>query len=377
MLPTQPLNEERKKFEKTFREAGLGFAILFGLNTLALLAMGVLARGNGVFGASPLYFNGTIAVLAGITVGVSLGLFRRQRWAAYTGLVLCIVVPVGSVLIQAANRAVSETTAGSGPPTGGIGCGLVLFAMVGIMQYRAARIRRPSAAQIAAPEYQGPASLLRPYSSAAKFAQAPAATAFPSTAQHQPTSLPQVAQPVQYPLGKFAAAVLVVCALAILGGAATAGYGLLATPSVEESQWVVVHDSTLGVEVEMPGQPKTDSETPQQGQLYLTTRSLDLGYFYVSMSCVQLQDGWEYTEAEFFDQIRNGADPKVLTFVSDRRLQANGISMYESTFRSKHGFLVTKRGFFARRHSVTVTVAEEDSDGEVSSRVLNSLRYSK
>src|SRR5690606_36311630 len=102
----------------------LAFGIILGLKTVVMLGIGViqLRSPNPEFGP-PGVLLGMGAILAGVTIGITAAIARRQRWGAIVGVVLMALVALGAVV----NWMSESAESGKGPPSPV--CGIVFFAI--------------------------------------------------------------------------------------------------------------------------------------------------------------------------------------------------------------------------------------------------------
>lgn len=346
MHPTRTFHDDARKFQKAYRDAALAFGIILGLNTVVMLGIGViqLRTPTPEYGP-PGMLLGMGAALAGVTIGITAAIARRQRWGAIVGLVLIILVALGAI----ANWAIEMSESGKGPPNPV--CGIVFFVIAFAALARA--IGAKDLSRVWAPQPYPPpeASAYNPYGVSAP-APAPPRT-----------------------LGSFGAAMLIVGGLLLIGGAGAAVASFVAETTVSESAWQTVRDAELGVTVEMPGEP-VRTQLPSSAEApYEVSYTLDRHQYMVEMSCTRLAPDWFFEEVEFRNQLESQYDAQYVSSKSGSNVNVNGISMYRVTFQLKDGSRAVVQGFFNGRDAVIISVSETEAvDGAVSERVLNSLR---
>lgn len=346
MQPTRTYHDDARKFQKAYRDAALAFGIILGLNTVVMLGIGViqLRSPNPEFGP-PGVLLGMGAILAGITIGITAAIARRQRWGAIVGVVLMALVALGAVVNWMSEAAES----GKGPPSPV--CGIVFFAIAFVALARAISAKDLSQSWAPQPYPSPEASAFNPYGVSAP------APATPRT------------------LGAVGAAMLIIGGLLVIGGAGAAVASFVAETTVSESAWQTVRDPELRVTVEMPGEPVRKQLPSSAEAPYEAGYTLDRHQYMVEMSCTRLAPDWFFEEAEFRNQLETQYDAQYVSSKSGSDVNVNGIRMYRVTFQLTDGSRAVVQGFFDGRDAVIVSVSETEAvDGAVSERVMNSLR---
>lgn len=182
--------------------------------------------------------------------------------------------------------------------------------------------------------------------------------------------------PVRYPLGTGGIVMFAVCGLAVLGGIGMSVYGIAQLLNPEVVEWVVVRDDVVGVELEMPGQPQDVPETPDLTTRYIRTQEYAADFCTVSITCVELHEGFGFREQDVARSISTGVDYSKASVVSRERILSNGIQMHALILHRVDGWLEYKWVFHTTTSCVTVIVTKpEGHDFPSVDRVLESIRY--
>jgi len=346
MQPTRTYHDDARKFQKAYRDAALAFGIILGLNTVVMLGLGViqLRAPMAEFGP-PGVLLGMGAALAGVTIGITAAIARRQRWGAIVGMVVMVIVALGAVVNWVSEAAES----GKGPPSPV--CGIIFFAIAFVLLARAIGARDLSQSWAPQPYPSPEASAYNPYGLSAP-----------------PPATPRT-------LGTVGAALLIVGGLLVVGGAGAAVASFVAETTVSEGAWQTVRDPELGVTVEMPGEPVRKQLPSSAEAPYEVSYTLDRHQYMVEMSCTRLAPDWFFEEAEFRNQLETQYDSQYVSSRSGSTVNVNGISIYRVTFQLTDGSRAVVQGFFDGRDAVIISVSETEAvDGAVSRRVLDSIR---
>jgi hypothetical protein len=346
MQPTRTYHDDARKFQKAYQQAALAFGIILGLNTVVMLGIGMiqLRSPNPEFGP-PGVLLGMGAILAGVTIGITAAIARRQRWGAIVGVVVMALIALGAVFNWVSQAAES----GKGPPTPV--CGVIFFAVAFVALAKAIAARDVSQSWAPQPYASPEASAYNPYGVSAP-----------------PPATPRT-------LGTVGAALLIVGGLLVIGGAGAAVASFVAETTVSESAWQTVRDAELGVTIEMPGEPLRKQSPSSEEAPYEVTYTLDRHQYLVELSCTRLGVDWFFEEAEFHQQLEQQFDAQYVSSKSGSIVNVNGISMYRVTFQLKDGNRAVVQGFCDGRDAVIVSVSETEAvDSAVSKRVLDSVR---
>ncbi len=348
--------DPRTKFEKTYRGAGLTFGLLVGLNSVLLLVIANFSDDvYGTYAGERMFMNGFGVALAGFTVGITIALFNKQRWAAYLAFIITALLLVAAVLAQV----VDIFPGGDGPSGGGV-IGIVLVALATIVQFNAVRIPRPYQLAPSPRRLAEGYPLLQPYS---------------ATPAGDRSAAPP-GMPVKYPLGNSGIAMLAVCGLTVLAGIGMSVYGIALVLNPEVAEWVVVRDEVIGVQLEMPGQPQDVLETPDLTMSYIRTQEYAAEFCTVSITCVELHEGFGFREQDVARSLTTGVDYSKATVLSRERIQSNGIEMHALILHRVDGWHEYKWVFHTTSHCVTVIVTKpQGRDFPSVDRVLESIRY--